>query len=97
MEAKARGLIKADIEIIPTDGNDLHFDVKPLTKAKAQALVDQVKQGIDLIIPAVIELYQRRGWGPLGYESWGELCAAEFSSLCTSGYPGPSVWKQPNR
>jgi hypothetical protein len=87
VEAKERGLIKADIEIIPT--GDLPGNVKPLTKAEAQALVDQVKQNIDLMISAVIELYQRRGWKPLGYESWGELCTAEFSALMRFRLPRP--------
>jgi hypothetical protein len=72
---------------------DLCHDVlrgKLLTsKAEAQALVDQVKQGIDLIIPAVIELWQRRSWVPLGYLSWQDLCAAEFSALLHFRLPRP--------
>jgi hypothetical protein len=85
-EAKSRGLIKAEVEIM---ADPRVKEYRPLTKAKAQALVDQVKQGIDLIIPAVIELYQRRAWVPLDYDSWEDLCAAEFSALMQFRLPKP--------
>jgi hypothetical protein len=66
-----------DIQIPAGDLPELP-NVEPLSVDDAWRLIDQVKQGISLIVPAVIELWQRCGWQAAGYDSWNAMCAAEF-------------------
>jgi hypothetical protein len=48
--------------------------LEPHDKEHAQRLVDQAKQGAQMFVTALIELWQHRDWEPLGFANWQELC-----------------------
>lgn len=52
--------------------------VLDMTADEARAAVDAIRQDIDTMIVRLNELWSRRAWLALGYESWGDLCAIEF-------------------
>jgi hypothetical protein len=55
----------------------------PMDADEARGAVDRVRLGLGMAADSALALWLRRGWEPLGYESWVELCRAEF---------GGSLW-----
>ncbi|MDV3134109.1 hypothetical protein [Mycobacterium sp. 29Ha] len=54
---------------------------KPLTKAAARALTDEIKRDAEVLWEKIAQAFTERAWAALGYPSWDGYCAAEFGSL----------------
>lgn len=50
----------------------------PLTEDRARELVNGIKSHAETMGQMLSELYEGRGWEPLGYSSWRECVKAEF-------------------
>lgn len=51
-----------------------------MTKTEATECASRIRKGLDGIRADVLELYERRGWVALGYESWRECVVHEFEN-----------------
>lgn len=52
--------------------------VTPMGTEEARLCVDAIRHHMDSARKLLLDLYERRGWEALGYESWRECAAAEF-------------------
>lgn len=52
--------------------------IKAMTYKEAKACVDGINANMNNIRSLVLELYERKGWDALGYESWRECVVKEF-------------------
>jgi hypothetical protein len=52
----------------------------PMTADEARALTDEIKRDAKALWDKVIEAYRGRADAALGYSSWDQYCAVEFSS-----------------
>ena len=50
----------------------------PMVESEARATVNQIKEHFGNIRRLIYDLYQRKGWESLGYQSWRECVTAEF-------------------
>ena len=50
----------------------------PMHIGRARFLVDSIRSHVSLAMNAISEAYTGRAWIPLGYDSWDDLCSAEF-------------------
>jgi hypothetical protein len=51
---------------------------KAMTYKEAKACVDGINSNMNNIRALVLDLYERKGWDALGYESWRECVVKEF-------------------
>lgn len=52
--------------------------INAMTYKEAKACVDGINSNMNNIRSLVLELYERKGWDALGYESWRECVVKEF-------------------
>jgi hypothetical protein len=52
--------------------------VRPMIYSEAKECVNQINANMTNIRSLVLDLYERKGWDALGYESWRECVTAEF-------------------
>lgn len=45
---------------------------------EARAIVNRIRQCVEIALVSITKAYDGRAWIALGYDSWAELCAAEF-------------------
>lgn len=64
----------------------MSVEIQTMSAAEARACVDQIKFGMENIRSLVLDLYERRGWVPLGYSNWRECVVAEFGHSQRSLY-----------
>jgi hypothetical protein len=55
--------------------------VDDMTTSEARSAVDAVRADYDNLTARVTELWERRAWIALGYDSWEAMCGAEFPGL----------------
>lgn len=51
-----------------------------MTHAEARQATDKICEYLAVAWDTVIDVYNRRGWAALGYETWREYCDAEFGA-----------------
>lgn len=49
-----------------------------MTAQEARTSIDRIRRGLENIRHEVLDLYERKGWEALGYQSWRECVVAEF-------------------
>ena len=57
-----------------------------MTGPEALACVAQIREGLENVRLLLLDLHEREGWRALGYESWRECAAAEFSLTQSRAY-----------
>lgn len=62
--------------LVNTDTGEL----AAMGEADARDLIDSLKQAVEIAERQIIRAWQGRAWLALGYESWDEMIAAEFTS-----------------
>lgn len=55
-------------------------EVAVMSESDARALIDSLKQAVEIAERQIIRAWEGRAWLALGYESWDEMAAVEFSS-----------------
>lgn len=54
------------------------IELETISEREARLLVNRIRDHINDARALVLELYEREGWRPLGYNSWAECVVAEF-------------------
>ena len=49
-----------------------------MTAQEARTSIDRIRRGLENIRHEVLDLYERKGWEALGYQSWRECVVTEF-------------------
>jgi hypothetical protein len=52
--------------------------MRKMTKAEARSAVNAIRSNYDALVEQATELYERRGWEALGYDTYEAMCKAEF-------------------
>lgn len=54
------------------------INITPMSAEEAREYIEEINGSIESLALKLLELYRRRGWEALGYESWEECAKVEF-------------------